>query len=343
MKKSKTDIYLFPVLIVLLIVTFILSAGFGAVNITTDEMFSALKKWAAHSDDKTLNERIFLNLRLPRAILCVFVGASLAVGGTLLQALFRNPIVEPGLIGTSSGAAFGSAFYFTLGASLGFNTSAWGLPIAAFVGGVLATYLVFGLSQSKDSGKHSVVVLLLIGIAINALCLSGIGFLSYISTDPQARSITFWSMGTLSGANWNSVLIVGIATAVCIIMALRYSNPLNALMLGENEAMFLGVKINRLKLIVLSIDVLMIAVATAFVGVIGFVGLVVPHLMRILKGADNRYLIRSTALGGAIMLGLADLLARNLFVPAELPIGIVTSIVGVPVFIIMLRSRKYIF
>lgn len=325
----------------MLIITMILSAMYGAVHISVGEMVSALNKWLSSTKELTLNERIFLNIRLPRAILCVFVGASLAVGGTLMQALFRNPIVEPGLIGTSSGAAFGAALYFALGASLNFNAGEWTLPFAAFTGGVLSTFLVFILAQSKDTGKSSIISLLLIGIAINALFLSGVGFLSYIARDPQARSITFWSMGTLSGANWHSVIIVGISTISCVFISLRYANPLNALMLGESEAMLLGVKINRLKAIVLLANVLIISVATAFVGVISFVGLVVPHLLRIMNGSDNRYLIRGSVLLGGILLGLADLTSRLAIPPAELPIGIVTSVVGVPVFIILLRSKKY--
>lgn len=343
MKDNLLRKYTTPVLALALIAITFVTARYGAVDISLEEIISALKKSITSSDNLTLNERIFMDIRLPRAILTVFVGASLAVGGTLLQALFRNPIVEPGLIGTSSGAAFGASLYFVLGASFQFNAGEWTLPLAAFIGGVISTFLVIFLAQSKETGRGSIVMLLLIGIAINAVFISGVGFLSYIARDPQARSITFWSMGTLSGANWRSVFIVGITTILCIFVSLRYANQLNALMMGEGEATLLGVKINRLKLIILSVNVLMIAAATAFVGVIGFVGLVVPHLLRILNGSDNRYLIRNTALLGGILLGLADLLARMLFRPAELPIGIVTSLVGVPVFIILLRSKKYFY
>src|SRR5690606_28055522 len=152
-------------------------------------MSSAIQKWMTSTNKLTRTERICMEIRLPRAILCVFVGASLAVGGTLLQALFRNPIVEPGLVGTSCGAAFGAALYFALGATFHFNTGQWTLPIAACLGAMVATALVFVLSQSRHTGKSSIVSLLLTGIAINALFLSGVGFLSYIARDPQARSI----------------------------------------------------------------------------------------------------------------------------------------------------------
>jgi iron complex transport system permease protein len=273
----------------------------------------------------------------------MIVGAALAVGGVLMQALFRNPIVEPGMVGTSSGAAFGAALYFVLGALFKFNVGEWTLPLAACAGGMLSTTLVFLLSQSKASGRSSIVGLLLTGIAVNALFLSGVGFLSYFARDPQARSIVFWNLGTLSGANWHSVLIVGISTTICIVIAMRYAKELNALMIGEEEAQYLGVSIKRLKLIILAVNVIMVAVATAFVGVISFVGLVTPHLLRMLQGSDNRYLIRNGIVLGAIFLVTADFMARMLLRPAELPIGIVTSFVGVPVFIILLRRKDYFF
>jgi iron complex transport system permease protein len=331
------------VLLLLLLCISLLSMIYGAVDISLDEICFSLSKYFNHHPDMTLNERIFLQIRLPRVLLCIFVGAALAVGGVLMQGLFRNPIVEPGLVGTSSGAAFGAALYFVLGATMKFNTGEWTLPLVACAGGILSTALVFLLSRSGQTGKSSIVSLLLTGIAINALFLSGIGFLSYIARDPQARSITFWNLGTLSGASWNSVVIVGLFTITCITIALRYGKQLNALMIGEEEAGYLGVNVRRLKFIVLLINVVMVAVATAFVGVISFVGLIVPHLLRMLNGSDNRFLIRNGALLGALLLCLSDLAARLLVMPAELPIGIVTSAVGVPVFIILLRSKNYLF
>ena len=330
-------------LLILLVAIAMLSARYGAVNISLNDIFSALQKYFSKTDTMSLDERIFIQIRLPRALLCILVGASLAAGGTLMQALFRNPIVEPGLVGTSSGAAFGAALYFVLDATFKFNAGEWTLPFAACAGAILSTALVFVLSQSKQTGKSSIVALLLTGIAINALFMSGVGFLSYIARDPQARSITFWGLGTLSGANWHAVIIVGISTLFCLGAAVRFGKHLNLLMIGEEEAQLLGVSIKRLKLQVLFINVVMVAVATAFVGVISFVGLIVPHLLRILNGSDNRFLIRNSALLGAILLSVADLVARMLLRPAELPIGIVTSAVGVPVFIILLRRKNYFF
>jgi iron complex transport system permease protein len=328
-----------PLLIIILIIVSLFAARYGAVEISMSEIFSALNHFS-NIDNASLNERIFLEIRLPRAILCMFVGASLAVGGTLMQALFRNPIVEPGLVGTSSGAAFGAALYFVLGATFNFNAGEWTLPLAACAGAIVSTLMVFMLSQSKQTGKSSITRLLLTGIAINALFLSAVGFLSYIARDPQARSITFWNLGTLSGANWHSVIIIGFTTMICILTALRYAKDLNALMFGDEEAYFLGVNIKILKFKVLFINVIMVAVATAFVGVISFV---VPHLLRIVGGSNNRFLIINSALLGGILVSIADSASRLLLSPAELPIGIVTSVVGVPVFIILLGKKNYFF
>jgi iron complex transport system permease protein len=297
----------------------------------------------AGSTPDTLDGRIFTQLRLPRAILCVFVGASLGVGGTLMQALFRNPIVEPGLVGTSSGAAFGASLYFVLGTVLHVEQAPWSLPAAACAGGILSTWMVFAIAEMGGEGRASIVMLLLTGLAVNALFLSGIGFLSYIARDPQARSIVFWNLGTLSGATWSSVAIVGSVTTLGTLSSLAYAKQLNALMIGEEEATYLGVNVRRLKLIVLSINVAIVAVATAFTGVISFVGLIVPHILRMLRGADNRFLIIASAIFGGTLLSLADLIARVALRPAELPIGIVTSVVGVPVFLSLLRRRQYVF
>lgn len=342
-KKNSSRRLLLLTLAVVTIIVLAASIRYGAIDFSITEISRAFASIFPGQAEPTLDQRIFLELRLPRAILCLLVGASLGVGGTLMQALFRNPIVEPGLVGTSSGAAFGSAMFFVLGGVLHIGTSLLSLPIAACIGGVISTYLVFLLARSREDGRASIVMLLLTGLAVNALFMSAIGFLSYIARDPQARSITFWSLGTLSGANWKAVEIVAASTIVGSFIALRYAKQLNALMIGEEEATYLGVNVNRLKWIILSVNVVIVAVATAFTGVISFVGLVVPHILRMIGGADNRYLIVGSALTGATLLTLADLLARVVVRPAELPIGIVTSAVGVPVFIFLLRRRRYVF
>ncbi len=340
--RSRTRAVL-AALTVAMIAAALVSIRYGALDFSWREMASATAALLSGHTGGTLDERIFAELRVPRALLCLFVGASLGVGGTLMQALFRNPIVEPGLVGTSSGAAFGAALFFVLGSALGFEASPWALPLAACAGGVLATGLVFALVQGGPGGRASVAALLLTGLAVNALFLSGIGFLTYIARDPQARSIVFWNLGTLSAANWQMVEVVGAATVAGTLLAMRYAKPLNALLIGDDEATYLGVNVGRLKWIVLAVNVGMVAIATAFTGVIGFVGLIVPHILRMIGGADNRYLIPASALLGGTLLTLADLLARVALRPAELPIGIVTSVVGVPVFLSLLRRGRYAF
>ncbi len=336
--KSNPFRWTFICLLLLLLIMCVVSLRYGAVRISPDEMWSALRKIGSPASDCSLHEQIFLTIRLPRIVLGLIAGSALGVGGTLMQGLFRNPIVEPGLVGTSSGAAFGAAAYFVLGAWFHFQTGEWTLPLAACLGGLLSTILVFTLVKHRTQGTHSMFILLLTGIAINAFFLSGVGFLSYIARDPQARSIVFWNLGTLSGASWRNVLITGAITLICILFSLRMAKSLNALLLGEEDAYFMGVSPQRIRIKVMTINVMMVAVITAFTGVISFVGLVVPHILRFLHGPDHRYLIRNSVLLGGLFMISADFMARMLVRPAELPIGIVTSVVGVPVFILMLRQ-----
>jgi iron complex transport system permease protein len=342
MKARVGDQLAIFILLLLATATTIACVRFGAIDFSLHDMGAAVIGKLSGATDLSLDQRIFVQLRLPRAILCLFVGASLGVGGTLMQALFRNPIVEPGLVGTSSGAAFGAAMFYVFGSLLKINLGAWTLPLAACAGGVLSTWIVFQLATSKHETRSSILLLLLTGLAMNALFMSAIGFLSYIARDPQARSIIYWNLGTLSGASWSSVAVVAASTLVGTCVAVIYAKPLNALMIGEDEATALGVNVKRLKWTVLAINVLLVAVATAFTGVISFVGLIVPHILRSLRGPENRFLILGSALLGGTLLSIADLIARTSLRPAELPIGIVTSVVGVPVFLFLLRQREYL-
>lgn len=334
--------YYYVLLSVILLLSLIISARVGAVNISYEKMFAFMG--LNNTSYSPVEEALFWQIRLPRVVLCAFVGAALSVSGTLMQALFRNPIVEPGLVGTSSGAAFGAAFVFVMGSSISsVLTNAVGpflLPFFAFLGGLAATLTVYKLSNIF--GKTSVNTMLLAGIAVNAIANGGTGFFSYVARDPQARSITFWNLGTLSGADWNAVYLVGISTVAGILLCLRYSKSLNALMLGEDEARYIGVNVERLKLKVILINTFIVAMATCIVGVIGFVGLIVPHLLRMMKSGDNRFLIIASALLGAILLNLADMLSRVIVAPSEFPIGIITAFVGAPVFLFLLvrNSRK---
>jgi iron complex transport system permease protein len=331
--------YLFPILVVLLAIVMLLAIAFGAVSILPAEMFSAVKHFFQGRGPENIYEGVFLQLRLPRVLLCAVTGAVLASSGVLMQGLFRNPIVEPGLVGTSAGAAFGASIVFVLAAGISPQLKSFVgpflVPLFAFGGGLIATYIVY--SFAKSAGKVSATSLLLVGVAINAVGLSGTGFMSYIARDPQARSITFWNLGTFSGASWLQVVIVFAVSAIIFFISLRYSKQLNALLLGEEDAAYLGVDTDKLKRKIMLLNTAMVSVVTAFVGVISFVGLIVPHIIRLIIGSDNKKLLPASMLGGAILLTVADMAARLLLAPAEIPIGIITSIAGAPVFIILLK------
>ena len=330
-------------LALLLVAALVVSAAVGAFTFSPAEMASYLAQGAGMlplRDGDALGRGVFLQLRLPRVLLAALTGAVLGLSGTLMQGLFRNPIVEPGLAGTSAGAALGAALVFVFGAgsaglgSLGLVAA----PVAAFAGAFAATMVVYRVSASF--GKVNVFTLLLAGIAVNAMCAAGTGFLSYVARDPQARNITFWSLGTFTTADWRAVGIVGVAFVVCFAWSLRYAKPLNALMLGEDEAALLGFDSRRLIARVLVLNTIMVAAATALVGVIAFVGLVVPHVLRMVRSSDYGFLIPASALLGALVMTVVDVAARLIIPPAELPIGIITSVLGGPVFLwLLLRHR----
>jgi iron complex transport system permease protein len=270
-------------------------------------------------------------------------GAVLGVSGTLMQGLFRNPIVEPGLAGTSAGAAFGAALVFVLGSGtmLAFTSLAgtFAVPLLAFAGAFAATMLVYRVSSTFR--KVNVFTLLLAGIAVNAVCSAGTGFLSYIARDPQARNITFWNLGTFTTADWRGVALVAVCFVVCFAWALRSGKALNALMLGEEEAALLGFDTDRLIIRLLLVNTVMVAATTAMVGVIAFIGLVVPHVLRLVRSSDYTFLIPASALLGAVTMEVIDIIARVLIPPAELPVGIITAVVGAPVFLwILLRDKR---
>lgn len=333
---------IFVILITLLLVVMLMAIALGAVSISLGEMGNGFLHLLQGKQAANIHEGVFMQLRLPRVFLCAITGAILAASGVLMQGLFRNPLVEPGIIGTSAGAAFGASILFVLAAQLSMQlketVGAFLVPLGAFMGAFICTYMVYLLS--KNMKRVSVMYLLLIGIAINSIGLSGTGLMSYFARDPQARSITFWNLGSFSGASWLQVWVLGIVAMVSLSIAFRYAKQLNALLLGEDEAAYLGVDTNQLKKKILFINTLMVAVATAFVGVISFVGLIVPHILRLLLGSDNKKILPASMLLGAALLTLTDLAARVLLAPAELPIGILTSMIGAPIFIFLLLKMS---
>ncbi|KHT46954.1 FecCD family ABC transporter permease [Vibrio sinaloensis] len=281
-------------------------------------------------------------IRFPRTLLCMLVGAILAVCGTVMQGLFRNPLAEPGIIGVSAGASLGAAFAIVMFAELAsqypqFMTLA-AVPLFAFLGGSITTLLVYKLGTSKMG--TSVTIMLLAGVAISALSGAGIGYMNFIASDQMLRDLSLWSMGSLAGANWNSILLCAVTLIALMIIFMRKSIALNALLLGEAEANHLGIPVQSLKRQLILLTAIGVGVTVSVSGMIGFIGLVIPHLGRMLSGPDHRSLLPISALMGALLLTLADMYSRVAVAPAELPVGIVTAIIGAPFFMFLLFKQK---
>ena len=320
------------------------SVGVGAVDLTPGEVVAALGRAVGLEAGPVTaqQEAVLLAIRLPRVLLGAVVGAGLAVSGALMQGLFRNPLADPSLVGVSSGAALGAAAAIVLAAGLGVSALALGpalVAVAAFAGGLATVLLVYRISTR--GGRTSVATMLLAGIAVNALCGAGVGLLVLFADDGQLRELTFWSLGSLGGATWGALGIVAPLVGAVVVAAPRLARPLNALLLGEAEAGHLGVRTERVKTLVVGGAALAVGAGTAVAGVIGFVGLVAPHVVRLALGPDHRALLPASALSGALLLVGADLLARTALAPAEVPIGIVTALVGAPFFLwLLLRQPR---
>lgn len=336
-------------LLALLIIIVVFALGIGAVAIPPSQVLLILGEHlglpiSAHADAGHVT--VLLEIRAPRVALGVLVGAGLAITGATIQGLFRNPLADPGLIGVSSGAALAAVTVIVLGATIlqGLSTAlgAYTLPLAAFAGSLLVTGLVYRLANIE--GRTDIATMLLAGIAINALMGAATGLLTYAANDAQLRTLTFWSMGSLGSATWTQV-ITSLPLILVPVMILPFFAPaLNAVLLGEAEAGHLGFNLERIKLIIIVLVAMIVGTAVALTGVIGFVGLVIPHLLRLAFGPDHRLLLPASALLGASLLLLADLIARTVVTPAELPIGIITAILGGPFFLWLLnryRSRSF--
>jgi len=281
---------------------------------------------------------VIWEIRLPRVLLSVLVGAALALSGALVQGLFRNPLADPSLIGVSGGAAVGAAFAIVLGGAVGFLSGPWMLPLLAFAGGAGVTALVYRLGVSPLG--TSVATMLLAGVAINAMTGACISYLSTVAEDARLRNLIFWLMGSFNTASWTKVAWVLPFTLLALLMIPRLWKGLNALLLGESEARHLGFSVERLRREVILVTALAVGAAVAAVGMIGFVGLVVPHIVRLLLGPDHRWLLPCTALLGATLLCLADVAARMLVQPQELAIGVLTALLGAPFFLFLIVQRR---
>ncbi|MDN6297189.1 MAG: iron ABC transporter permease [Halomonas sp.] len=325
--------------------TLVLSTTVGPMSIMWQDSLRVLLGLGSAGGGAHL-DTIITSIRLPRAILGMLVGAALAASGAAIQGLFRNPLADPGLIGVSGGAALAAVSVIVLGGTTLGPLIAWmgpySLMLAAFAGGFVTTLLVARIATSR-SGGTSTSTLLLGGIAINIITGSGVGLFTYMADDAQLRTLTFWSMGSLGGAMWEVVLAAGSLIVLALVLLPRLARPLNALLLGESEARHLGIDVNRVKYRVMLLSALAVGAAVAAAGMVGFVGLIVPHLVRMTLGPDHRYLLPASALLGGLFLVVADMLARSLIAPAELPIGLLTSMIGGPFFIalILVQGRKY--
>ncbi|OCP22994.1 MULTISPECIES: iron ABC transporter permease [unclassified Ensifer] len=334
--------------IIALLVVFAAATFVGSIMTgAADASLSNVVRWllGTNDADQVLSVRdriIILDIRLPRAVLGMLVGASLAVSGVVMQGLFRNPLADPGLVGVSSGASLGAVLLIVLGSAVfgplfalfGF----YALPVAAFIGGLVTTLLLYRIATR--GGQTSVATLLLAGIALGALTGAFTGVLIFMADDKQLRDVTFWGLGSLAGANWTKIAAAAPIILLSLAVTPFLSRGLNAITLGEAAAFHMGIPVQRMK----NIAIVSVAAATgasvAVSGGIGFVGIVVPHLLRLVIGPDHRYLVPASALLGGTLLILADMIARTIASPAELPIGIVTAFIGAPFFLwILLRGR----
>ena len=284
---------------------------------------------------------IFSEIRVPRVILAAIVGASLSVSGACLQGLFRNPLADPGLIGVSAGAALGASTIIVFGSSLTstFIFSTFLLPLSACLGSGLVILMLFLLT--RGFGHQGVTYMLLVGIAVNAIASVGIGILTFVSSDSELRSLTFWTMGSFGGITWSLLIPALIIIFISFLFLLPILRNLDILQLGESEAKRLGVNVKSLKYRIIFASAASVGASVSLSGMIGFVGLVVPHLLRLLSGVNHTYVVIGSALLGSSLMVFADLLSRLLIQPAELPVGLITSAIGSPFFLwLIFRINK---
>lgn len=323
------SIALYAGLMLLLFILALTAVSSGPLGNNVFALIEAL--W---SKEPSILSETFWQLRLPRVALAIVVGTGLAVAGVTMQAIFRNPLAEPGLTGASSGAALAAAGAIVL---VPFGAQPALLPLAAFCGALIATLVVLLFPVSEGNQLSS---LLLLGIAINAIAAAGLGFLSFIADDFALRSLTFWQFGSLGKASWSEITWATAVAAPALLWLLAQGRTLNSLLLGERDAYCLGVPVRQFKVKALLACSVCVGTAVACAGIIGFVGLVIPHLLRLIVGPDHRTLLIASALAAPALLLAADTLARLLVSPAELPIGILTSLLGGPFFIGLLFRQS---
>lgn len=308
----------------------------GAMELSWQQVLSSLFGGGTERSQLIVNA-----IRLPRVALAALVGAVLAISGAAMQGLFRNPLADPSLIGVTAGASLGASIAIVFA---GFMTAASGwsalsvMTSGAFLGGLCATWLVFRLASNSEG--TSVATMLLAGIAVTAFASAGNSLLEFYADNRMLRHISLWRMGGLDGANGQQVLLAGVVAALVCGAIPRFALSLNAMLLGESEARYLGVNVHRTKVCLVLLVAIGVGASVALAGTISFVGLVVPHIMRMGIGPDHRYLLPVSAVAGAVLLVLADTLARCIVLPSELPVGVVTAVLGTPFFVSLLRHRR---
>lgn len=333
---------LLAALLALLLVSFVIALGSGAVPVPLRSLLAVFGALVSGESLEGVPERVFVAIRLPRALLAALTGAGLGVAGAAMQGLFRNPLADPGLMGVTAGASLGAALMIVVVGPRASGTSGslalFLLPGAAFAGALAVTFLIWSFAQR--AGAVRLTTLLLAGIAVNAVAFAGVGYLTFLATDVQLRELTSWNLGSLNGATWGAVLASSPFVLSCVLGLPRMARALNALALGEEDAAYLGIDVQRTKHVVLVLVSLGTGATVAFTGAIGFVGLVAPHLVRLTIGPDHRSLLPASALLGAIVLMLADTAGRVCAAPSELPVGVVTASLGAPFFLWLLKVAR---
>lgn len=308
----------------------------GAVSIAASDWLAG--PW--QGDVSGAGANVLWQLRLPRVVLTLSVGAALGLAGTLCQALFRNPMAEPGLLGVTSGAAAAVALTLTVFSSLHLALPAparlWVTPTVGFIGALLVCVALQRLSSWLAPG--SIAALLLCGLALQAMTFALVGLCSFMANDDQLRAINFWTLGSLAGATWTMAAVMMLALVLLGLCAHALAPRLNALALGEAAAAHVGIDVDRLRRATVAIVALLASLSVAWCGSIGFIGLMAPHLARQLVGADLRRMLPTAMMSGALLLLIADTLARTLAVPAEIPVGVFSALIGAPWFLVLLRS-----
>ncbi|UXI02508.1 FecCD family ABC transporter permease [Photobacterium sp. TY1-4] len=331
---------IFPLGLLSLALAITSSVVVGPMGISFSDSLKALLPWQAELPAHI--QIVIHQIRLPRTLLCIAVGAILALCGAVMQGLFRNPLADPGIIGVSGGASLGAALaivvFAPLAASYPLLLTVGTVPAFAFIGGAVSTYLVYRLGTDKNG--TSVTVMLLAGVAIAALSGAAMGLMNYLADDQALRDLSLWSMGSLAGATWPGITLAFITLSVLVLLFDRDANALNAFLLGEAEARHMGVNVQRLKRRLILLCAAGVGICVSLSGVIGFLGLIIPHLGRMLCGPNHKVLLPLSALLGALVLLVADMLARVVAAPTELPVGIITAILGAPFFIVMLMKQR---